>query len=238
MLTIFSDMRITAFDEQISATLIPRNENFNQSLRSYSNADTIIFEEDWAGYCVGFVDIVDSTRITARLPGSKMSRYYSIFLNFMGQAARDSGAVIVKNVGDSLLYYYPETFDAENNGSFIKCIDGNLRMIRLHKDINKILAEERLPRIDYRISCDYGQVILARSKHSVLDDIFGTTVNVCSRINGIANPNTVVIGGDLYSIVKDVNGYSFSEVSPFSLAFKFSYPVYSITHGRDRIIDG
>lgn len=230
-------MGFMEFGDQIGVKWIPKTENIVQRLRSYSNADTITFEESWAGYCVGFIDIVNSTRITARLSGRKMSRYYSIFLNFMGQAAREAGAVIVKTVGDSLLYYYPETFDALKKDSIITCIDGNLRMTRLHKDINKILAEEKLPRIDYRISCDYGQVILARSVNSPLDDIFGTTVNVCSRINRIADPNTVVIGGDLYSIVKDISRYSFAEVNPFSLGFKFSYPVYSIMERRNETTD-
>jgi class 3 adenylate cyclase len=236
-------MGFIEFEDLVDVKQNPKTENLDQLLCSYQllqanqNNYSITFEESWAGYCVGFIDIVNSTKITARLTGNKLSIFYGIFLNFMGKAARESGAVVVKNIGDSLLYYYPQTIDAERKDSIIKCLDGNLRITRLHKDINKMLSNEKLPRLDYRISCDYGQVILARAINYPLTDIFGTTVNVCARINRIASPNTFVIGGDLYSIVKDEHKYSFSEVDPFSLGFNFSYPVYSITEGRNKEIE-
>ena len=85
--------------------------------KDFSIADLVIPDEDELSfqsssdsYCLSFVDIVDSTRITAKISNSKrVQRYYSIFLNTMATIARAHGAKVVKNVGDSLIYYFPQT---------------------------------------------------------------------------------------------------------------------------------
>ena len=207
--------------------------NHKSSDPTYINADIITFRKVPASYCVSFVDVVDSTRITSMLQSSKLSRFYSTFLNFMGNAIQKSKASIVKNFGDSLLYYHPDTLDALNKDSFTKYIDDNLRIIKLHRELNTILKKENLGLIDYRISCVYGQVMLASSNHSSVDDMFGIPVNVCTKINRLAKPNTVVIGADLYTIVKEVRKYCFNEVNSFSLRDDLSYSVYSVSHKDD-----
>ena len=44
--------------------------------------------------------------------------------------------------------------------------------------------------MQYRISVDYGIVQIATTKTSQGDDLFGSTVNVCAKINKIAQPGT------------------------------------------------
>ena len=60
--------------------------------------------------CVCFIDIVDSTRITTIeiTQSEKIKIYYSIFINTMAAIARDFDVTIIKNTGDSLLYYFPK----------------------------------------------------------------------------------------------------------------------------------
>ena len=61
--------------------------------------------------CISFIDIVDSTRITTTEinDAEKIRKYYSIFINTMAAIIRDFNATIIKNTGDSLLYYFPKT---------------------------------------------------------------------------------------------------------------------------------
>lgn len=61
--------------------------------------------------CISFIDIVDSTKTTTTEinDAEKIRKYYSIFINTMAAIIRDFNATIVKNTGDSLLYYFPET---------------------------------------------------------------------------------------------------------------------------------
>jgi len=60
-------------------------------------------------FCVGIIDMVNSTKIVARLPPNKSSRYYEIFLNNMAKVVRQHNGQILKTMGDSLLFYFPDT---------------------------------------------------------------------------------------------------------------------------------
>jgi class 3 adenylate cyclase len=144
--------------------------------------------------CVCFIDIVDSTRITTVEIGQseKIKSYYSIFINTMAAIARDFDGTIIKNTGDSLIFYFPKITGSIAN---IKMIDlknvfeCGLTMIAVNPIINAKLKEKELPGLSYRISADYGKVEVAKSLTSTSEDLFGPTVNLCSKINSRASPN-------------------------------------------------
>lgn len=186
------------------------------------------FSGNTKNYCVGLVDMVNSTKMAATLGSKKISQYYQIFLNSMSKILGRFGGYVIKNVGDCLLYYFPESSKPHRKFGFLSCLECSLAMIEYHDDICKRLKEEGLPCIDYRISADYGTVVLMKSNNSSSIDMIGPPVNMCSKINHIASTNEIVIGGDLYSMVKHFDDYKFKEVEGFSLGFKCSYPVYSI----------
>jgi two-component system, OmpR family, response regulator ChvI len=196
--------------------------------------DEISFETKSESYCVCIVDIVESTRITSTITDPKgIMRYYSIFLNSMAAVARSYGAKIIKNVGDSLIYYFPETSDVTKWSGFKNVLESATTMILARDTINAKLTEEKLPSVDYRISADYGRVEIAKTSSSTSEDLFGSTINMCSKINRKACPNGVVVGGDLYRILKrsfpDIsNAYSFKEKGEYSGGLKKSYPVYEM----------
>jgi two-component system, OmpR family, response regulator ChvI len=57
-------------------------------------------------------------------------------------------------------------------------------------------------------------------------------MNICAKINSMAEPNGIVIGGDLYQIIKSFsfvnNGYEFRELEVgYSIGFDNKYPVYT-----------
>ena len=95
------------------------------------------------------------------------------------------------------------------------------------------MYEEALPALKYRISADYGKVHLAKSYTSEMDDLFGTTVNLCAKINRYAKPNSMVIGGDLYLVLKAIpllkKDYYFKQAGYYSLGIREAYPLYSVT---------
>jgi class 3 adenylate cyclase len=188
----------------------------------------VSFSESPKSYCVGTVDVVDSTNITAYLKDAKMCEYYGIFLNTMSEIAKEFGAVIVKNIGDSLLYYFPDTSDAKDSNSLYHVLECGIAMVESYSDINKIMLEHGLPPVNYRISSDYGKIYIARSSSSSRDDIFGPTVSICSKINRLAMTNGIVIGGDLYQIVRSFKEYVFHSLSGFSVGMRLDYPVYSL----------
>ncbi|MGA9842028.1 MAG: adenylate/guanylate cyclase domain-containing protein [Nitrososphaeraceae archaeon] len=183
-------------------------------------------------YCVCFVDMVESTKITATLDPEKMKRYYSIFINMMAAIARDNDANVIKNTGDSIIFYFPKTSDSTYLPAFNDVLECGFIMLGVDLIINEKLTEEGLPHLHYRISADYGRVDLAKSLTSTSEDIFGPTVNICAKINPIASPNCMVIGNDLYKIVKhtcDGKDYTFKRVGEYSIEdLELRYPVFSV----------
>lgn len=196
--------------------------------------DKIIFSNEVASYCVGMLDIVGSTRITSRLNNIQISEYYSTFLNFMGALAREYDAVIVKTLGDGILWYFPKSLDCHDEPSLLKTLSCGMAMIDANKKINEIMLEKNLPRVDYRISSDYGRVNIAQSHLSTVGDIFGPTVNMCAKINVAAEPNSMVIGGDLYQVTKSFKNYSFSMKGQFWMGLPVDYPVYLVSKNLPR----
>ena len=89
--------------EKIPYTLAQRLENRLEDVVSFSGTHQ--------NYCVGIVDMVGSTKVSAHLTKEQMTQYYGLFLNGMAMIAKDHGAIVVKSIGDSLLYYFPKTLD-------------------------------------------------------------------------------------------------------------------------------
>jgi CheY-like chemotaxis protein/class 3 adenylate cyclase len=193
--------------------------------------------------CVCFVDIINSTRITSSINNpEKVRKYYEIFLNTMAAIARNSGAKIIKNVGDCLIFCYPTTSDASNKSAFNDVLECSITMIESRNTINQKLYEEGLPSVSYRISADYGRVEVARSATSQSDDLFGPVMNICSKINSVALPNGVAIGDGLYRIIQsfsplsslEQNCYHFEEIITMeNQQTDFNnYPLYSMRRNR------
>jgi class 3 adenylate cyclase len=179
-------------------------------------------------YCVGIVDMVNSTKISAQIGPLKASRYYQVFLNSMSKIVSDFGGSVIKNVGDCLVYYFPKS-RTDSKYNFTRCIECGLAMIKSQKHISEQLVSERLPGIDFRVSSDYGSVLMMKSNVSESLDMIGPPLNICSKINRLAGKNQFVVGGDLFEMIKKLGGYRFKEITDFSLGFKLSYPVYFVS---------
>src|SRR5215210_1697018 len=167
--------------------------------------------------CIGFVDMVDSTKVTAEISDrQKIGQYYSIFINTMAILVKNYGAKIVKNAGDALIFYFPDSSDSANESAFKDILECFTVMILARDIINAKLHAQNLLPVSYRISADYGRVEVATSTSSKSEDLFGSPMNICAKINSMAQPYGIVIGGDLYQIVKSfsfiIDKYQFTEL--------------------------
>ena len=195
-------------------------------------SEEISFVDRSMNCCIGFVVMLNSTKVTAEIYGrQKIGQYYSIFINTMAILVKNYGAKIVKNAGDALIFYFPETSDSSNEAAFNDILECFTTMILARDVINAKLHSENLPSVSYRISADYGRVEVATSTSSKGEDLFGSTMNRCAKINSMAEPNGIVIGGDLYRIINSFtfvnNRYEFRELKGgYSIGFDQRYPVY------------
>lgn len=168
-------------------------------------------------YCICIIDIIESTNNTYDiLESKKIKQYYSVFLNTMTSIIKRHGGKVIKNAGDNLLYYFPRTMNQRNYLDFQDVIECGLSMIDAKDQLDLLLNLNGLPPINYRISASYGKVELAIVANSSSGDIFGTPVNICSKINHLASSNQMIIHRDLYQIMKEMpyfHDYVFEELN-------------------------
>ena len=186
------------------------------------------FSDHSEKYGVGMIDIMNSTKICANLTDSETSEFYKIFLNSIGAIIKKFEGIIVKNIGDALLFYFVVDDKKEKIG-LKKCLDCCLALGDAHEDIVKKLEEQNLPLLDYRISATYGIVRIAKTSTSSVNDIFGTTVNRCAKINRGAPANGVIIGQDFYDTIKDLDDYSFKRIESEMISPEHGYAGYVVS---------
>lgn len=185
----------------------------------------LLLSEGQEKFFIGMIDIIGSTKTCSSLNDVEMTNYYQIFINSMSDVISKYDAVIPKNIGDSMIFY----FSVKNNDEFqtgLDCINCCLDLQREHSLLETRLKEKKLPKIDFRISATFGTAKLAKTSTSSIPDIFGATVNKCAKLNHIAKPNKIIIGRNYYNILKN-NGFSFEE--QVLETNDFTYTGYHIT---------
>lgn len=199
------------------------------NIREKQQIDFLLhFLQSSRNYCVCIVDMVDSTITAREMSDENIAKYYGIFLNTMAETISSYGATIVKNIGDSLLYYFPKT-DSNAIESFKDALNCSMAMIQKRHELNSLMHTTGLPDVSYRISCEYGSVIVAKSSTSSVHDIFGNSVNLCSKINALAPPNSTIIGKGLYEKTKLFTEYLFKEIKDTELSLGKDYHVYAVS---------
>ena len=187
-------------------------------------------------YCYCFVNLIDLTENSPVIKHpDKIRRYYSIFINTMATISRNFNAKLFKNTGTCLIYYFPKTSELSwsNQSTFKDVIECGLAMLAAKETMHSQFTVERLPSLHYKIVADYGRV-------EVLDP-FSHTMKSYAKMDSMASPDSMVIGSDLYYIVKRFghssssfhysNHYGFTRIGeyPFSHIFNYPYTIYSVT---------
>jgi two-component system, OmpR family, response regulator ChvI len=207
--------------------------------------EEVSFLNESDSYCVCFIDMIGSTKVISQIATvpEKIRKYYSTFLNSMSAIIKKHGGTIIKNIGDSLVFYFPKTSGSTNRSAFWNVIDCCVTMMAAYKFVNFEMSKMGLPPVNYRISADYGKAIIAKSASSQTYDLFGPVTDLCAKINPKAPPNGMVIGNDLYQVLKsfltsfssssassfDDDDYDFKMIGEYSIVgSKQSYPLYSV----------
>lgn len=211
------------------------SKNSHPIVPKQNSSNDITLENNSENFCVSLIDIIGSTKIVSTIDSSKNIRnFYGTFLNSVANILKKYHAKIIKTVGDGIISYFPETIDTSNLSAFENVVKCSFAQIEERSNINTTLLENNLPTISYRVSIDYGKVERTQIKGFDKEDLFGSTVNFCSKINLFAPPNSIVIGNDLCQIMKSLKvvntPYKLEEMNSYYCgAGKFSYPLYLLS---------
>lgn len=119
---------------------------------------------------VGFVDLVDFTRSTQQWDASMLERTLERFERETALRVTAVGGRVVKTLGDAVLYVADEPDLA---------VEVALQTVDVHS------LDDELP--DVRAGVAYGPLLVR------LGDVFGTPVNLASRLTDEARPRTVLV---------------------------------------------
>ena len=196
---------------------------------------SIKFTDDSLKCCVCFIEFqssINNTTITD--DSSNIREYYSTVINSLSQIIKRYNGKIVKSLGDRLLCYFLNFSDLNNEKAFEDVIECGLEILEKREDMNKeLLMKNNLPSVEsYKISLDYGVVDLALAGDNYQLDIFGSAVNLCSKINSSSAHNEIIIGNNFYRILKSfpniLNNYNFINKGEFKVTENIGYPTYNI----------
>ena len=198
---------------------------------------SIKFTDDSLKCCVCFIEFESFiNNIAIADDSSNIREYYSIVINSLSQIIKRYNGKIVKSLGDRLLCYFLNFSDLNNEKAFEDVIECGLEILEKREDMNKeLLMKNNLPSVEsYKISLDYGIVDLALAGDNYQLDIFGSAVNICSKINtsSLAPKNEIIIGNNFYRILKSfsniLNKYNFINNGEFKVTENIGYPTYNI----------
>ncbi|WP_336205318.1 adenylate/guanylate cyclase domain-containing protein [Nonomuraea sp. LPB2021202275-12-8] len=155
---------------------------------------------------VGFADLVGFTRLSRQITETELATLVDRFEGRSADAVTSYGGRVVKTLGDSVLFVADKSHAAAEIG---------LRLLETH-------ARDRgMPQL--RVGLAAGPVIWR------MGDVFGTTVNLASRLTALALPGTILadpelaeeLEGDRAFGLRPVNRLSvrgLGELAPFTVA--------------------
>lgn len=151
-------------------------------------------EVDERRQVVGFADMVGFTSLTRRATEKELVEIVDRFDSLAADIVAENGGRIVKMLGDEVLF----VADSPADGAEIA-----LALITRAEDDPTVPA--------LRSGLAYGRVL------SRFGDVYGSVVNIASRLTSVARPGTVLVDLEMIEALKDDDGYVVRPRRPVSV---------------------
>jgi adenylate cyclase len=123
---------------------------------------------------VGFADLVSFTRLSRSLSEEELAKLVSVFEANAADTVAFGGGRLIKTLGDEIMF----------------AADSAPRAARIALDLLAAMRRtEAVPQL--RVGLAYGPVVQRNG------DVYGTTVNLASRLTVLAEPDTIVVDPEL-----------------------------------------
>jgi adenylate cyclase len=134
-----------------------------------------------APVAVGFADLAGFTALTRRVGAAELDELLEAFESLSTEVVAAYGGRVVKTIGDEVLFV---TASAPAAGDIALAL---------------VAADERLPPV--RAGLAFGPVV------GRLGDVYGSTVNIASRLTSLARPGTVLVDRELSQALRADPGF-------------------------------
>ncbi len=155
---------------------------------------------------VFFSDLVGFTEIADRLESEDLTQILNQYLTEMTSIALDHGATIDKYIGDSLMIFFGDPVSRGVQADAVTCVK---MAIAMQKRLRSLSEEWKTMGLTEKLECRIGiatgfcTVGNFGSEDRMDYTIIGGTVNLASRLEGVAAPGTTLVAAETYGLIQD-----------------------------------
>jgi predicted ATPase/class 3 adenylate cyclase len=152
---------------------------------------------------VMFCDLVGSTALSTRLDPEDLHQLVQAYQHTCAEVITRYEGHIAQHLGDGILVYFGYPVAHEDDA--IRAVRAGLEIVAefQRQNVENMGVRGRVP-LQVRIGIHTGQVMVGEVGRGERREqlALGDTPNIASRVQGQAEPNTVVISGDTYHLVQ------------------------------------
>src|SRR5271163_4823396 len=145
---------------------------------------------------VMFSDLVGSTALSARIDAEDLREVISAYQKCVAESVARFGGFVAKYMGDGVLIYfgYPQAHEDDAE----RAVRVGLELVAAVSSLKTHAA------LQTRVGIATGLVVVGGSGQAQERGIIGETPNLAARLQGIADPNMVVIAEDTRKLLGDL----------------------------------
>ncbi len=162
---------------------------------------------------VFFSDIVGFTSISDELESEEITNLLNFYLNEMSNIALEYGGTIDKYIGDAVMIFFgdPDSLGVDQDAR--KCVEMAVAMQKKMNELSGFWSKSFGLKNDLQIRIGINTGFCTVGNFGSTDRLdytaVGATVNLASRLEGAANPGSILVSEDTYFLVKNL--FSFKE---------------------------
>ncbi len=154
-----------------------------------------------------FADIVSFSSIAEKVDVEYLESFLDEFFDSMTQAVFDHGGTVDKFLGDGLLAFFGDPVELENHAlAAITCAEQMITQTRqLSAKWSQVGIDEFSNGVHIRIGITTGMIVVGNigSNRRMEYTVLGSAVNLASRLQALAKPDSVLISSRTCALAKD-----------------------------------
>ena len=154
-----------------------------------------------------FSDVVNFTETTDKLESEELTNLLNHYLTEMSKIALEYGGTIDKYIGDAIMAFFGDPESKGVKEDAIACVRMAIAMLRRMRELRsewQELGAERPFQLRIGINTGYCTVGNFGGEDRMDYTIIGNVVNMTARLQTQAEVDSILIGHETYSLVKDV----------------------------------
>lgn len=142
-----------------------------------------------------FSDIVGFTQLSNTLRSRRVAELLNEYLDYMTRAVFANGGTVDKFMGDAVLAMYGAPEELTPNEQVKRAIATARQMHHYLDELNQRWREQGIPEIQFRCGIHQGTAVVGMFGGQERADYtaIGPTVNIASRLQALAQPNTILV---------------------------------------------